>query len=400
MPEFDEQLEQPEPGNAELSNHGDLSDDELLAQFGQVSQGTFHAEPEQVVVDEPEQTEEDEDDLYDQQEQDQADEANEPAAVDPIEVTATDSEVASTPVAGEQTPVVAEVAVADTTDYKAFHEQVTRQFKANGRDLQVTSPEDIISLMQQGANYDKKMSSLKPAMQVHRTLEKAGLLDPEKIGFMIDLYHGKPEAVAKILADHEIDAYSLEGKSEGYVPQSRMASDSEVEISSIISELEQAPTFKETFDRLGSWDEQSQKKILDNPRTLRMYQEHKDAGIFDRIHQAIESERMFGRLQGMSDYDAYQVVGDQLFGNKPQVQAQAQPLAQSPVVQPQVIPTVAPAPISDPRVVAKQVALNQKRSAASAPRKVATASQQEQFNPLTVSDDELMEIAARNSRLM
>ena len=39
---------------------------------------------------------------------------------------------------------------------------LTKPFKANGREIQITKPEDMISLMQKGLNYVKNMTELKP----------------------------------------------------------------------------------------------------------------------------------------------------------------------------------------------------------------------------------------------
>ena len=51
-------------------------------------------------------------------------------------------------------------------DYKSAFEKVTRPFKANGIDMQVKDPEDIIRLMKMGDNYQKKMGQLKPNLNI------------------------------------------------------------------------------------------------------------------------------------------------------------------------------------------------------------------------------------------
>lgn len=404
----DQQLEQPlDEGNVESSYHPELSDDELLAQE---ADGSLYANQEEQPVDDP---------ADDVPPEVVPEEVAEPEEVEPteqtpavnVDVEPTDEVVPTDAVPAEatvQTPAAPKAEVqpqvqadAPTVDHAAFYAQITKPFKANGRDIQVTDVQDVIALMQQGANYDKKMAALKPALQIQRTLDKAGLLDPEKIGFAIDLYNGKPEAIAKLAKDKGIDLFNIQ-EDEGYVPQPQMATEQEVELSQIFTDLNANPTFQETFNTLEGWDGKSQQELLANPNMLRMFQEHKDAGVFDNIHNVIERERMFGRLVGVSDLDAYRLVGDRLYGGQAQGQAQAQPLAQRPVAPVAQAPVVAtPTPIPDPRITAqKQAVVAQKRNAAASPRKVAPAKAVADFNPLTASDDEIDAMIARSSRLM
>ena len=46
-------------------------------------------------------------------------------------------------------------------DYEAFYKVITAPFKANGKEVQLTDPNDVIRLAQQGINYSKKMEQLK-----------------------------------------------------------------------------------------------------------------------------------------------------------------------------------------------------------------------------------------------
>ena len=62
-------------------------------------------------------------------------------------------------------------------DYESAYKKVSEPFKANGVDMQVKDPKDMIRLMQMGANYQKKMSQLKPNLKLIKMLEKNELLD-------------------------------------------------------------------------------------------------------------------------------------------------------------------------------------------------------------------------------
>lgn len=95
-------------------------------------------------------------------------------------------------------------------DYKAAYEQITAPFKANGREMKVESPEEAVRLMQQGANYVKKMQALKPHLKMVRMLENNGLLDEGRLNFLIDVSRKDPGAIKKLLKDANIDPMDLD----------------------------------------------------------------------------------------------------------------------------------------------------------------------------------------------
>ena len=72
-------------------------------------------------------------------------------------------------------------------DYESAYKKVSEPFKANGIDMQVKDPQDIVRLMQMGANYQKKMAQLKPNLKLIKMLEKNELLDEVKLHNLIDL---------------------------------------------------------------------------------------------------------------------------------------------------------------------------------------------------------------------
>ena len=59
-------------------------------------------------------------------------------------------------------------------DYKDFYDKVMAPIKANGHTIQLKNQEEVIKLIQQGANYTKKMQELAP-------YRKAALMLKDKI---------------------------------------------------------------------------------------------------------------------------------------------------------------------------------------------------------------------------
>ena len=68
-----------------------------------------------------------------------------------------------------------------SVDYEAFYKKVMAPFKANGKMITLRSPEEAIQLMQQGANFTKKMQAIAPHRKLLIMLENNGLLDESKI---------------------------------------------------------------------------------------------------------------------------------------------------------------------------------------------------------------------------
>lgn len=257
-------------------------------------------------------------------------------------------------------------------DYESFYKALTAPFKANGKEMQVDNPEDAVRLMQMGANYNKKMSSLKPNLKLMKMLDNNGLLDEGKLSYLIDLEQKNPDAIKKLVQDAGIDTYDLEGDVD-YKPKSYSVDDKELALDEALDEIKQTDTYAKTLNVVSKeWDASSKQIIADNPHLLTAINEQIGNGIYDQIAAEVEKDKMLGRLSGLSDIEAYRQVGDRLFsqGNFNQ---DTPPTTESPE----------PTKQTSPR--AKQNA--QRKRAAASPRS-APASQNTSFNPLAMSDEE------------
>ena len=59
-----------------------------------------------------------------------------------------------------------------------------KPFKANGKEVQPTSIEDVVSLMQMGAGFVKKMQTIKPMQKIIKSLEEANLALKDEKGLV------------------------------------------------------------------------------------------------------------------------------------------------------------------------------------------------------------------------
>ena len=225
----------------------------------------------------------------------------------------------------------AKPAEESVADYKAFHDSIIgKPFKANGREINITNPEDVIKLMQMGANYHEKMAALKPSRRILKMLEQHELVDESKLGFLIDLHNKNPQAIARLMQESQIDPmeFDLE-QGAGYESQHTAPEEFEVTLEDTINELKSSPGFREVFSHVTTkWDLESQNALAANPDLLRILDSQKSSGIFDQVVNEISRERMLGRLVGVSDLQAYSAIEAQLLQQKNGQQGQPAPVTQ------------------------------------------------------------------------
>ena len=268
-------------------------------------------------------------------------------------------------------------------DFEAEYKRLLAPFKANGRDIAVKSVDDAIALMQMGANYNKKMAALKPNLKLMKLLENNGLLSEDKIGFLIDLEKKNPAAINKLVKDSGIDPMDLDAeKASGYKQTAYTVDDREIELDTVLDEIQGSPSYNRTLEIVSTkWDAASKQVIAGNPQLLKVINGHVDSGIYDLISREIESERLFGRLNGLSDIEAYRQIGDALhakgaFNSLGQGSSQTQ---QKPATPPVVV---------TPKPKVEDDKLKDKRRAASSTKPAAPTSAPKDFNPLALSDEE------------
>ena len=268
--------------------------------------------------------------------------------------------------------------------------KILSPFKANGREIQVETVDDALALMQMGANYNKKMAALKPNLKFVKMLQQNDLLDENKLSMLIDVSSGDPKAIARFLKDSKIDPESVvaDDADAEYSPGQHAVNDQEIELDNVLDDLRGNESFTRTVDVVSNqWDPESKAIIFKDPKIITVIDSHIQSGIFDKISKRMESEKMLGRLDGMSDIVAYKKIGDQLD-------------AAGLLTEPQ--PTKASTPAKKQTVTkqaAKKVdkALNAKRKAAGATKKVASKPKTnlDDLNPLSMSDEDFDKVAGQ-----
>jgi len=293
-----------------------------------------------------------------------------------------------TPEGDEKTPVEQENPVA--VDFEAEYKRLLTPFRANGREITVTSVDDAISLMQMGANYNKKMAALKPNLKLMKLLENNGLLSEEKISWLIDLDKKSPDAINKLVQDSGLNPMDFDAEKAGeYKPKIHTVDEREMELDTVLDDLQSTPTYNRTLAIVSKeWDGASKQVIAGSPQLLKVINSHVESGIYDLISKEVERERVFGRLNGLSDIEAYRQVGDALQargGFNHLGSSQGKNATVPVIVQPK------PKKVEDDT-------LNEKRRAASSSKPVAPSTVDKDFNPLALSDAEFNKLSADKFR--
>lgn len=181
-----------------------------------------------------------------------------------------------------------------------FVKQVTSEFTANGRQVRVEKPEDIVRLMQMGMNYNKKMEAIKPNMGLIKTLKEHGLDNPETLQFLIDLKKHDKTAIAKLLKDAEVDTYDLPDLEETpYNSQTAIISNQQAEFESVLADLNQLPKGTDLIQSLGrseTWDDNSLEFFRTQPEALYHLYNDKNSGMYDEVLRVIDVDKSLGRI--------------------------------------------------------------------------------------------------------
>ena len=273
-----------------------------------------------------------------------------------------------------------------TTDYKSFYDLVVKPFKANGKTVEVHTPEEAIQLMQQGANYTRKMQDIAPHRKALLMLENNGLLDEEKLSYLIDLDKKNPEAIKKLIKDAGIDPMEIDPNEQvNYQKGNHTVTDAEANFRTALDDIKSTPEGVQTLQAINTgWDQASKEYLFNNPDLLNLIHQQRDNGVYDLITNEMDRQRTLGQIpSNVSFLQAYKAIGDSLQQKGAFNDIIAPAKAEEPVKE-EVKPIETKAATPKP-----QVTNDEKAKAASATRATAKTATSK-ANPLAMPDDDFM----------
>lgn len=270
-------------------------------------------------------------------------------------------------------------------------------FKASGKEFQVRDVDEAISLMQKGVDYTQKQQQLKPRLAEMKTLEQYGMLG-DNLNYAIDLFTGRPEAVAKLIRDKKLDVNQLMPSSNefgetqetttNYVPNNHKISEEQMQLSDVIDTLKANNSYDKVNTAVTKFDEVSQREFVKDPNKLLALQEHINSGLYDAVMNEIDHQKTIGNpaLTGKTDFEVYTDMATTLLNYVVQ-QQQNQPQQQQVQTQPQYNPQY-----QQQVQTQQQYQQIQNRKASVAPNRGYagnTSNRVTDFDPLHMSDKEL-----------
>ena len=302
--------------------------------------------------------------------------AAEAAPVVPVVPAVETPDTPAVATADTPTPAPAVEPKIEAQDYEGFYKKVMAPFVANGKTIELRTPEEAIQLMQMGANYTRKMQSIAPHRKLLLMLENNGLLDESKLSFLIDIEKKNPEAIKKLVKDAGIDPMDIDTAVEPtYLGGNHQVSDDEANFKSALEDMKSTQPGLETLKVINSnWDQASKEVLWKNPEVMAVIQQQRELGVYDKIAAEVERQKTLGTIPAQMPFvEAYRIVGTQLL--------QAQP--QTPAV---TTPTAVGTTVAKP----KPAATNGDKVSAASPTRSTPRKAESFINPLAMSDEEFM----------
>lgn len=272
-------------------------------------------------------------------------------------------------------------------NYKDGYEKLMAPFKANGKMITPKSPEEVIALMQMGANYTRKMQEIQPYRKVMLMLQNNGLMDEDKLSYLIDLDKKNPDAIKKLLKDSGTDPLDFNPEDDiKYQAGNHRVSDTEAAFAAELDDLKSTPEGQATLGVISqTWDNASKDALFENRGLLQTIQSQRDNGIYDIIANEVNRLTMLGQVPAGTPFlQAYNQVGNALaqqgaFNQVAQTPATTEPA--KPVAQPVVR-------IAQP----KQTLANSEQANAASPSRAAPRKASTIINPLAMSDEDFAKL--------
>lgn len=200
-------------------------------------------------------------------------------------------------------------------DYKNMYESLVTGLRANGKPLEIRSPEEARALMQQGAHFTQQMQAIRHHKKTLLLLEQNGLLDVEKVAHLVEISKGNPAALRKVMQDTQVDPLDIDIREDApYTPNAALVpSDAEVTFTTKLEEIKVLDGGQETIQAVLGWDSTSKGYIWENPQILNDIHKHRADGTYDIVSAEVERRRSLGLILPTTPFiEAYHQVGHEL----------------------------------------------------------------------------------------
>lgn len=267
-------------------------------------------------------------------------------------------------------------------DYKAFYEQVTADYKANGKTMPgLKDPKDFQTALSMASNYALKTTAMKPHLGRVKMLKD---VSDAQLNEMLDFHNRNPEVIKKAFKEAGLDPMEIDITEEvAYSAKDYSISPEAIEFEELIDTIKGTPEFEVTSKVVTEvWDEKSKAAMLADPRLIKALNDEVEMGRYDTIQGIIDQQKLLGRTGGLTDLEMYQEIATTMNEEEAKVSQQA-PVKE--VVQPKV-------KVEDPAVKQK------KKQAGINTKKVSSAVKK--HDPTKLSDDEFLALVDAGAKFI
>jgi len=194
-------------------------------------------------------------------------------------------------------------------ELKSFYDEITSEFKANGKTVKgFNDPKKIIQSQQMAMGLSEKMAALKQYRPFMEPLRERGMLnDTSKFDLAMQLLDGDVDALKKHMKDLNIDPFELDMDNVNYQQKKTTASNLDIAIDDLFENAQTHGIDKELKTALESdWDKDSVLDILSNPAIGEDLIDHIESGAYnavqDRIAEKQRYDRSFSRMSSLQQY--------------------------------------------------------------------------------------------------
>lgn len=200
-----------------------------------------------------------------------------------------------------------------------------KPIKIGNKEIDISDPEKALDIIYNGVTSIEKLRSLKPQLIACKTLSEAGFDIENNAGYILDLLKGEPQAIEKLLFDHNIQPYTLKpfnGGAEHYIPKSELKSEATYDLSEYLETFATYSHGNEAIQYVNGLESTSIEHVVKNPQLLNVVRQAMVDGYHDEIVKRIEEGRLRGFNYGVNEIIHYLTIyeqAEQLNLNKPKL---------------------------------------------------------------------------------
>jgi len=205
-------------------------------------------------------------------------------------------------------------------ELQGFYDQVTADFKANGKMVKgFKDPKKIIQSNQMAAGYGEKMAGFKQYRPFMAPLKERGMLeDLDKFNLAMNIIDGDKEALKQHIKNLEIDPVTDLDIDEGinYTGKNHASDETDLALDDMFERARSTGVEDQLRDVLfDKWDRASAAELINDPISRKGIVDHLSTGVYDAVMERVSENKRTdadGLYSTKSNLVQYQLAAEEL----------------------------------------------------------------------------------------